>query len=190
MLLTPKHRLAEPDIRIKRGQLLEEVLSAPEKAEEDYQRAIELYESTRGLFRAIERRMQVQSRSEEVYTLLIRLLSRHSELTEARSKSFAYAERARSRTLVELLSRRPVRQPACLTQELALREESLLKQLVLLEMSEDVGLEVAQRYAQVNLELNRVWDDIAEKDEACSDYVALRRTPVVNVAEIAELLVN
>jgi hypothetical protein len=175
--------------------LFEGTLSEPEKAEEDYQRAIELYESMRGLFRAIERRMQMQNQSEEAYVLLIRLLSKRSELAEARSKAFVYSERARSRTLVELLSRRPVRRPASLPQELASSEESLLRQLLRLEASEnaeetaeDVGLEVAQRYAQLSQELNKVWDEMAKIDKACSDYVDLRRLPLVDVAEIAGLL--
>jgi tetratricopeptide (TPR) repeat protein len=179
--------VVEQDFRIGRGRLFEK-LGQAENAAEDYRRVIMLQEAMRGGFRAAERRVQAQSRSEEAYMLLARLLARKPDNHRAVSEAFTVAERARSHTLAELLSRRRIRQPASLPPELARREQALLAQLSRLEESEESGLEASRQYAQLSEELDAVWQEIAEVDEACRDYIDLRSAPIVGLGEIARLL--
>jgi tetratricopeptide (TPR) repeat protein len=173
--------------RVKRGKLLEEQSSTRE-AEVEYRRAVKLEEAMRGRFRAMERRIQFQTRSGEAYTRLVRLLARQRCRPGIICEAFRFAERARSRTLIELLSRTHVRQPDNLHEPLTSREAELLAQLLALEESEKVGLEPAERHARLNQELEEVWRQMAEIDEAWRDYVDLRRTPVVDFREILGLV--
>jgi tetratricopeptide (TPR) repeat protein len=179
---------AEADFTIKRGELLEMQPATRIEAEQEYRRAIDLMEAMRGRFRTTERRAQLQGYSEEVYLKLVALLIAQSDHAGAVAEAFNVAERSRSRTLAELLSRTPIPRPASLPQELAGREMALLGQLRRLEDSEDVGPEPARRHAQLKQELESVWEQIGTIDEACADYVDLRRLPVVTVEEIRELL--
>ena len=71
---------------------------------------------------------------------------------------------------------------------MASRERELLAQIVAVEQSDHPGLEIAQRHAELNRELEQVWAEIANIDDQCRAYVDLRRIPVIAPGEILELL--
>lgn len=177
--------MAEQEFRVKRGKLLQS-LSRPDEAEAEYRRAISQFETVRGEFRSAERRMQAQSRLQEAYALLLTLLA---ETKGNRTEAFDLSERARSRTLAELLSRREVRQPASLPRELAGREWRLLSELSRLEDPSQSGVALARRHAALIRELEELWRTMAAIDEDCRAYADLRRDPRTDFAELTGLLV-
>ncbi|HJZ80541.1 MAG TPA: hypothetical protein VKD91_09350, partial [Pyrinomonadaceae bacterium] len=154
--------------------------------EAEYRLAISQLEAVRGGFRSAERRMQAQSRLQEAYALLLTLLVKTKGDRQA---AFDLSERARSRTLTELLSRRPVRQPASLPQELAERESKLLSDLSRLEDPSQAGVATAQQHAILVRELEEIWQTMAAIDEDCRAYADLRRNPQTEFAELTKLLV-
>jgi tetratricopeptide (TPR) repeat protein len=176
---------SEQEFRVKRGKLLQS-LSRPDEAEAEYRRAISQFEAVRGEFRSAERRMQAQSRLQEAYALLLALLA---ETKGDRTEAFDLSERARSRTLAELLSRREVRQPASLPRELASREWRLLSELSRLEDPSQSGVAPARRHAALIRELEELWRTMAAIDEDCRAYADLRREPHTDFAELTGLLV-
>jgi tetratricopeptide (TPR) repeat protein len=176
--------LVEQDFRFRRAELLE-ALGRARPAAEDYRRVIALNEAARGRLRAAEHRVQAQGRSEQAYARLVSLLARSQG---SAGEAFATAEKAHSRTLAELLSRRPIRPPASLPPTLMQREQALLEQLLRLEESDEQGLSPSQQYARLAQELNEVWREMAAADEAGREYSDLRRSPVLGGAEVALLL--
>jgi tetratricopeptide (TPR) repeat protein len=182
--------MAEQEFRISYGKLLEQNASSPDMVEIEYRRAVELQEIARGRFRIVERRIQFQNRSEESYARLVLLLSKRQHRKNSLADAFNFSERARSRTLIELLSRRPIRYPLSMDIKLAQQEKELLVQLSRLEISDEVGTEPAKRYMQLSKELEEIWHEMAEQDIACRDYVDLRRTPLISLEEIKELLAD
>jgi hypothetical protein len=176
--------LAEQDFRFRRAELLEK-LDRPELATEDYRRVIVLHDAARGGLRAAEHRVQAQGRSEKAYARLIRLLARGQGNTD---EAFAAAEKAHSRTLAELLSRRAIQPPASLPPSLAQREQALLEQLLQMEESEELGLSSSRQYDQLARKLNEVWREMSQVDEACHEYADLRRAPILCGPDVALLL--
>ena len=177
----------EPIMRVHRGELLEKQLSL-QAAEQEYRQAVELIEAMRGQLRNSEQRIQLQGSLSPPYEPLVRLLCGQTTNPRAICEAFSFAERARSRTLVELLSRTEIRPPTTLPSSLVAREAQLLEQLLQIEESENFGVELAQQHQQLNQELKKLWDDMELIDEDCRDYVALRRTPAVDIQAILELL--
>ena len=178
----------EQELRTEYGRLLEERLNNPLEAAEEYDRAIELQERIRGRFRSVERRMQFQSYSDDATSRIVRLLCRRLHQTGALEKAFRYAERARSRTFAELLSRRQIRYPSSLPSTLSNRENELLARLLGLETADIAGHEIAELYLSLIDELERLWDEISKVDEDCGAYVELRRTPFIKLVDITQLL--
>jgi tetratricopeptide (TPR) repeat protein len=178
----------EQSLRLQYGKLLER-LNRLDDAEVEYRIAIELQDKIRGRFRSIERRAQFQQHTEDSTTNIVRLLVKRPRRNDALSRAFIYADGARSRTLVELLSRRPVRQPASLPSELSTREEELLSRLTGLETAAATTKEAADQYLSLIGALGDLWNKIAKIDESCRAYVDLRRTPFVQLKVITKLLV-
>ena len=96
------------------------------------------------------------------------------------------AERARSRTLAEMLSRTVIRQPKSLPLNLAAREAALLVQLH--QATADQDGQSGQQIAQINRELETVWEAVANVDTSCRRYADLRRLPTVRLGDIRALL--
>jgi len=178
----------EADLREARGRALERLPGTIEEAEREYRRAVGIVEAQRSGFRAAERRIQAQD--EDPYIRLVSLLARQHGDSQKLGEALTFAERARSRTLAELLSRTQFLKPASLPPALAQRETELLAQLRRIEEIDESGLEAAQRHARLNGELEDVWRQMALIDDACQDYVDLRRTPMLSVADIRGLLVG
>lgn len=169
-----------------RGQVLERQPNRLDEAEREYRRAVELAEAQRSGFRSTERRIQIQD--EDPYIRLVALLARQHDNPASLGQALSFAERARSRTLSELLSRTDLLHPATLARPLADREKELLAQLRRIEETDESGVEVAERHAQLNRELEALWYEMEQIDDDCRDYVDLRRTPILSVEDIRHLL--
>jgi tetratricopeptide (TPR) repeat protein len=180
--------MLEADIVGDRAHLHVERRDLP-AAESDYRRAIEIADLVRGGLRTADRRMHIQHMATSDYAGLIRLLVHQPERVGARQDALNLAERVRSRTLAEMLSRTTIPHPESMRLDLATREVALLLQLRQADDNDDDS-EAAQRIIQINEELEKIWDAMGRIDANCRRYVDLRRLPSVGVDDMRALLGN
>jgi tetratricopeptide (TPR) repeat protein len=163
--------LLELQLRMARGRLYEQG-GGREEAEADYRRALALLDSSRGGLRSYDDRASFQLQSEAAGGALVSLLAGQPGREAA---AFEAAERARSRALLDDLSRSPFHPPPDVPTKLAEEERGLLAEL---RQKERTGSASAEQYDRLSRQLAGVWDRIrATPSESARAYVAFRQTP-------------
>jgi CHAT domain-containing protein len=156
---------------VARGRLHEQHGDRDE-AEADYRQALDLLDKSRGGLRSYDDRASFQLQAEAAGGALVRLLAGQQGREGA---AFEAAERARSRTLLDDLSRSPFHPPPDVPANLAEEERDLLAQL---RQKERTGSASAEQYDELSRQLAGVWDRIrAVAGESARAYVALRQAP-------------
>jgi tetratricopeptide (TPR) repeat protein len=175
---------------------------------QDYDRAekflaltIDLGEVMRANLAQNEYRIGFQAQRMEAYQNMIKLQGQLSKQRPSddgkdsgpKTRAFAYAERARSRSFLDLLGTSSFSLPSEVPEELRAKEAGLTERLRSLSQSSPTPTSAERQtdwaaYEATRAELEKVWKEIVKLVPAAADYVELRRGRPIKMEDLRELL--